>query len=344
MFQGNIVAVVVPCFRVEQQVADVILGIPPCVDHIIAVNDASPDQTGQVLAGLDCPRLIVLAHQSNQGVGGAMVTGFRRAMQLDADIVVKIDGDGQMKSEYLELLLQPIADGTCDYAKGNRFLHSQELAHMPFARIFGNIILTFLTKIASGYWHIFDPQNGYLATSRTYLELLNLDKLATRRYFFENEMLIQMNVESARVLDCAMPSVYGQEKSSLKISRVLTYFPYFLCHGFFSRLFQRYILRDFSIVIPMYVIGSLFFIWGVFFGGFVWIRALKTGFPATTGTVMLAVLPLILGVQMLLQGLLFEILQTPRVFHRQPIRHDNECSSQQKVPAPHQHPPSSTDK
>jgi hypothetical protein len=166
--------------------------------------------------------------------------------------------------------------------------------------------------MASGYWHVFDPQNGYLAVRVSFLRLLNLECLRTRRYFFENEMLIRLNIESARVLDCPMPAIYAGEVSSLRISRILMYFPYFLFRGFLSRLFHRYVVRDFSVVIPLYLIGFLLFVWGTFFGIFAWVRGARMGVPATTGTVMLSVLPLILGIQMLLQGLLFEILQTPK--------------------------------
>ena len=306
------VAVVIPCYRVERHVADVIRGLPEWVDAVVAVNDASPDGTGAVLDGLAGGRVSVVHRARNGGVGAAMADGFRRALELGADIVVKVDGDGQMDTSRLADLVEPIAADSADYAKGNRFLHTRELGRMPALRLVGNIALTFLTKLASGYWHVFDPQNGYLAIHADYLRLLDLDRLATRRYFFENEMLIQLNVEQARVLDVPMPAFYGTEESSLRIGRVLTYFPPNLVRGFLWRLWQRHVMRDFSVVVPLYLMGSVLFVFGFVFGLYVWVRALREGVPATTGTVMLSVLPFVVGVQMLLQALLFEVLQSPR--------------------------------
>lgn len=312
MISVHHIAVVIPCYRVEAAIASVLSRMPDYVDSIIAVVDASPDATAAVLKAVGDPRLTVLEHERNQGVGGAMATGFRHALASGANIVVKLDGDGQMDPARIAELVEPIAADDTDYAKANRFLHRAELQRMPAARLFGNVALTFLTKLASGYWHVFDPQNGYLAVHADFLRLLDLDRLATRRYFFENEMLIQLNIEQARVLDVPMPSVYGGEVSSLRISRVLTYFPYFLVRGFMSRLYQRYILRDFSVVIPLYLVGALLTLWGTVFGGYVWTRSIQSQVAATPGTVMLAVLPFLVGVQMLLQGLFVEIMDSPR--------------------------------
>lgn len=341
MFKSFRVAVVIPCYRVEATVTDVVAKIPEFVDWIIAVNDASPDGTQAVLQSIPDPRMVLLKHETNQGVGGAMATGYEEALRRDADIVVKLDGDGQMDPPFMRHLVEPIAEEICDYAKGNRFLHFQALKKMPWSRKIGNISLTFLTKLASGYWHTFDPQNGYLAIRTDYLRALDLDRLRSRRYFFENEMLIRLNVESARVLDCPMPSVYAGEVSSLRIGKVLTYFPYFLTRGFLSRLFHRYVLRDFSVVIPLYLFGGLSFLFGLMFGLFALVVriapqvigtfgvSLRTrgtvlhelsailpvdpNVPLPSATVMLSVLPLMLGVQFLLQGLLIDILSTPRV-------------------------------
>ncbi len=312
MFSGQTVGVVIPCYRVEAQVRDVISHIPAFVDVVIAVNDASPGDTLGVLRSIDSPRLVVLNHERNRGVGGAMATGFRYALAAGIDIVAKIDGDGQMDPRRLQQLIEPIARGACDYAKANRFLHLPELRRMPRTRKLGNIALTFLTKMASGYWHIFDPQNGYLAIRSDYLAMLDLRRLATRRFFFENEMLIQLNVESARVLDCPMPAFYGPEASTLRPWRTAVEFPRLLLAGFCRRLLHRYVLRDFSMVVPLYAFGAVLFLWGVFFGAYTWIRAAQTEMLTPTGTVMLSVLPLILGFQMLMQGLLIDMLQAPR--------------------------------
>ena len=323
MYKNKIIAVVIPSYRVAAHIAEVVAGVPGWVDHIIAVNDASPDATAEVLADLakSNPRLHVVHNAVNQGVGGAMATGFARALELHADIAVKLDGDGQMDPNHMIDLVDPIAVGICDYAKANRFLHAGALRDMPGSRLLGNIVLTFLTKAASGYWHVFDPQNGYLAIAAPYLRMLDLEHFRTRRYFFENEMLIRLNIESARVLDCPMPAIYRGEVSSLEIGKVLSYFPSLLVRGFFARLFQRHILRDFSIIVPLYLLGFLMTAFGIFFGGYVWLRSYSTGIVATTGTVMLAVLPFILGIQFMLQGLTMEMLLSPRV--QNPPRDNN---------------------
>lgn len=312
MFKDFRVGVVIPCYRVEDNIIDVIGRVPDFVDAVIAVNDASPDDTAKILASIKSERLTVLTHEKNQGVGGAMVTGFKKALEMDLDIVVKLDGDGQMDPAFMVELVEPVADGVCDYAKGNRFLHFDALRQMPLPRKIGNIALTFLTKVASGCWHTFDPQNGYVAIRSDYLRALDFDRLATRRYFFENEMLIRLNIETARILDCPMPSIYAGEVSSLRISQVLTYFPLFLLRGFFSRMFHRYILRDFSIVIPLLFAGVPLLLWGLGFGFWGWLQAGPDKGPLPAATVMLAVLPLIVGAQMLLSALLIDILQTPQ--------------------------------
>lgn len=319
MFDNARIAVVIPCYRVEQTIARVVETLPDFVDLVVMVDDASPDATGETIDRLatnangGATDIVALHHNRNQGVGGAMATGYAEALERGADIVVKVDGDDQMRPDFMVELIEPLAVGICDYAKGNRFRHFRALKAMPLVRKLGNIALTFLTKVASGYWHVFDPQNGYVAIHRDMLQSLDLECLRSRRYFFENEMLIRLNIESARVLDVPMPSVYGDEVSSLRVSHVLAYFPMHLTRGFVARLFHRYVLRDFSVVIPLYLIGFLAFAWGFGFGLAAWIDHYShPDTPTPTGTVMLSVLPLIVGLQMLLQGLLIDILQTPR--------------------------------
>jgi glycosyltransferase involved in cell wall biosynthesis len=313
MLNGYSIAVIIPCYNVEGSIRRTIERMPDCVDRIIAVEDASTDGTRQALAALGDARLIVLHHDRNQGVGGAMATGFAHALDLDVDLVVKLDGDGQMDPALIPALAGPITDDVCDYAKGNRFLHTRELRRMPVSRKFGNVVLTFLTKLASGYWHVFDPQNGFLAIHKEYLELLDLDRLREAGYFFENEMLIQLNVMAARVLDYPMPAHYAGAQSSLRIANVLFSFPPRLVRGFLSRTYQRYVLRDFNMIVPLYIFGGALFSFGCLFGGYTWwYYAIKVQASAPTGTIMLSVLPLILGFQMLIQGLLIDILESPR--------------------------------
>ncbi|MBM3265794.1 MAG: glycosyltransferase family 2 protein, partial [candidate division Zixibacteria bacterium] len=276
--------------------------------------DASDDDTGKRLDDISWERLTVLRHPENQGVGGAMVTGYRYALDAGADIVIKVDGDSQMDPKYMIDLIKPLTKEVCDYTKGNRFLHFDALSRMPVSRKIGNVLLTFLTKASSGYWHVFDPQNGYVAIRRDVLAAIDMRRIQTSRYFFENEMLVQLNILTARVLDCPMPAIYlADSPSSLRIIDVMQYYPGLLIRGFFYRLFYRYLLRDFSIIVPFYLIGSMMCLWGGLFGGYNWWYHATQAHQATpTGTIMLAVLPFLLGFQLLLAGLVIDIFQSPR--------------------------------
>ena len=209
MFRDTRVHVVIPAYNVAAHVGAVLRGLPDFVDTVTVVDDGSADGTAEAVRAVGDRRVTLLVSPVNEGVGGAMVRGFKHALGQGAGIVVKIDGDGQMDPADLPRLLEPLVEGRCEYAKGNRFLMSRELDIMPKGRLAGNFVLTFLTKLASGYWNVFDPQNGYLAITSGTLNLLDLDRLS-RRYFFENDMLINLNIFGARVRDVAMPSRYGR--------------------------------------------------------------------------------------------------------------------------------------
>jgi len=311
VYQQKTVAVVIPAYNIANEIGAVIEGIPEFVDSIIVVDDASTDRTVAVLHEIVDHRLSVLQHAVNRGVGGAMVTGFRRALECGAELVVKMDGDGQMDPQFLPALLDPIVRDGYGYAKGNRFLCSDRLSEMPVTRLIGSFVLTFLSKLASGYWHIFDSVNGYVAIEVDVLRKLPLDRIQPR-YFFENDMLIHLNVFRVRVKDVAIPPRYGDERSSMRIGRVLVTFPVFLLKGFSYRLYHRHVLREFSVVPVFWIFGLLLFGWGAAFGGYEWIKSMVRHQVATTGTVMLCVLPLILGFQLLLQALIVEIQDSPR--------------------------------
>lgn len=304
-------AVVVPAWNVAKQIAGVLEGMPELVDEIIVVEDAGSDDTGRIVRASSDPRLTLVEHSVNQGVGGATLSGFRAALERDADVVVKMDGDGQMDPAFLPALLEPIVSEGFAYAKGNRFLREDALREMPTIRLVGSFILTFLTKLASGYWHVFDPVNGYLAIDASMLRKLPLERIA-RRHFFESDMLIHLNVFRARVKDVAMPARYGDEESSLRVSRVLATFPLFLVKGFWYRVYERHVLREFSPVAVFWILGSLLVGWGTVFGAVTWLTSIWLERAATTGTVMLSVLPFILGFQLLLQAILTEIQESPR--------------------------------
>ena len=311
MYKGRRVTVVIPAFNVARHIQGVIQGMPDFIDEIIVVEDAGKDETARIVEELRDPRLTLVRHAVNQGVGGAMVTGFRLALERGAEVVVKMDGDGQMDPALLPTLLDPIVQNGYSYAKGNRFLREDSLVKMPTIRLIGSFFLTFLAKLASGYWHVFDPVNGYIAIDAAMLRKLPLDRIA-RRYFFESDMLIHLNVCKARVKDVPMPASYGDERSHLRLNQVALTFPLYLVKGFWYRIYERHVLREFSAVAMFWILGVLMLTWGTGFGAYTWIKSIWSGHVATTGTVMLSVLPFILGFQLVLQAILIEIQDSPR--------------------------------
>jgi hypothetical protein len=239
-----------------------------------------------------------------------MVTGFRAALEVGYDVVIKMDADGQMDAEELPTLVRPIELGMAEYVKGNRFRLAGRPRSMPGFRWFGNVALSFLTKAASGYWHVFDSQCGFAAIATNTLRQLNLDGIA-RDYFYENDMLIRLNVIDARVVDVATAALYGEEKSHVRIGRVTWSFPLRLARGFTWRFLKRYVVNDFGLSALLVMVGGILVFFGLAFGIAKWTAAASAGLPATTGTVMVAVLPVILGFQMLLQALSIEVQNSP---------------------------------
>ena len=311
MYRGRTIGVVIPAYNVERSIRKVVDGIPDWVDRIIVVDDASHDGTLEEARRVASDRVVVLHHDVNQGVGGATLTGFQQALDDGMKIAVKMDGDGQMDPKFLPVLLDAVTVQGYDYAKGNRFLHSAELTTMPKHRLFGNFVLTFLTKLTSGYWNVFDPQNGYLAIRRDALSQLRFERLA-KRFFFENDLLIHLNILGFRVKDVAIPAIYGDEKSNIKVSRILGSFPWYLFRRYWYRIYQKYVLRDFSPVALFLFLGMPFFFWGIGFGAFTWWKSWAYGHVATTGTVMLSVLPFLIGFELMLQAVILDIQATPK--------------------------------
>jgi glycosyltransferase involved in cell wall biosynthesis len=311
VIRGKSVAVVIPAYRVEREIGDLLERMPTFVDRVIVVDDASPDATAESVMAFQDSRIALLRHSTNRGVGGAMTTGFRAALEGGADLVVKCDGDGQMDPQDIELLLTPLLEGRADYAKGSRFHHFRELASMPRFRLGGNLGLTFLTKLASGYWHVLDPQNGFVAIRSDVLRRMPLDRVS-RGYFFENDMLIRLNCLEARVADVPLPSRYGNESSSLNPWRALVEFPLRLVAGFLRRLFWRYLFYDVSPVAVFYLAGLVLFLFGSVFGLYHWIVNMGLNRATPTGTVILAAIPVILGFQLLLQAIVLDVQNSPR--------------------------------
>ena len=305
-------AVVIPCYRVRRHIEGVLAGIGPEVDAIFVVDDGCPDGSGRfVKEAVADPRIRVIFHDENRGVGAAMATGYRAALDNGAEIVVKLDGDGQMDPSLIPQFTAPLRQRTADYSKGNRFFHPDYLLRMPGIRVLGNTLLSFANKLISGYWDLMDPANGFTAIHRTALQLVPLDKI-DQRYFFESDMLFRLNVVRAVVVDTPMQAVYADEKSNLRVRRVLFDFPWRYLSRFGKRVFFNYFLRDFNLGTLALVFGTLLTIFGTTFGLYHWIIAHSAGTDSSAGTVMVAALPVIVGFQLLLFFLQFDILSVPK--------------------------------
>ncbi|BCT76769.1 hypothetical protein SCMU_26110 [Sinomonas cyclohexanicum] len=306
MYRGVRVAAVVPAYKEELHIAQVIQTMPEFVDHIVIVDDCSPDDTSGAVRAVGDPRVTLIRHEVNKGVGGAILTAHKAAMDLGADINVVMAGDAQMDPDYLPQLLDPVVDGY-GFAKANRFFSGESFAGMPGYRIFGNIVLSFMTKLASGYWHIFDPQNGYTAIRTEVLRRLPLDKVA-ERYSFENDLLIHLNILDVPICDVPIPAVYGAEVSSIKLSRVIPELLQMLFGGFWRRVWWKYMVWSFSAVALLLIFGLVLIVFGVGIG--IWVLLASVGSP-TAGSVLLAAVPFMLGVQMLLMSLQLDIQGSP---------------------------------
>ncbi len=306
-----VLAVIIPAYRVAAKVAAVIADIPPEVAHIVVVDDACPEGSGDIVAALDNRRLHLVRHTENQGVGGAVVSGYRKALELGADVMVKIDGDGQMDPAILHKIAGPVMSGEADYAKGNRFADFRTLKRMPTVRLLGNSGLSFLLKAASGYWTMLDPTNGYTAIHARALEKLELDRL-DRRYFFESDLLIRLGTVSAVVVDVQMEARYADENSSLNIPKTMLEFPGKILRGLLRRLFLRYFIYDFNMASVYLMVSVPLLLFSFLFGIYQWIDSSQTGIARPLGTIMVVIIPLILGFQMLLQAIAFDVASTPK--------------------------------
>ncbi|MCE5210225.1 MAG: glycosyltransferase family 2 protein [Deltaproteobacteria bacterium] len=307
------IAVVIPAYDVADQIAEVVLSVHAYdfVDYIIVVDDQCPHSSGRIAEDMQLNNVIVLYHEKNLGVGGAVITGYRKAMELDCDIIVKIDGDGQMDANYISNLIEPLIKDNADYTKGNRFIDFTALKAMPAIRLFGNSILSFFVKAASGYWNIMDPTNGFTAINKRALQKLKLGKI-NNRYFFESDMLINLNIINAVVKDIDIPAKYGRENSSLRVMNVMFNFPPKLLKGILKRIFLKYFLYDFNMASIYILLGLPIFIISSIFGIYEWIDSFITGTSKTPGTIMLVALPIIVSFQMLMQAIQIDINSVPK--------------------------------
>lgn len=306
------VAVVIPCYKVKKHILDVINNIGNEVAIIYVVDDKCPELSGEYVQQ-NCidPRVKVIFNNENKGVGGAVISGYLASLEDNVDIVVKLDGDGQMDPSLIGDFINPISKEFADYTKGNRFYDVESLKPMPKIRLFGNTVLSFMTKFSSGYYNIFDPTNGYTAISSFALKKINLDKLS-KRYFFESDILFRLNLINAKVVDVPMDAIYEDEESNLHIKKIV--FPFLKGHlkNAIKRIIYNYYLRDFSVASIELFSGLLLSMFGVLYGLFGWYRSIFLNELASGGTVMLSALPIILGMQLLLGFIQADIERQPK--------------------------------
>jgi glycosyltransferase involved in cell wall biosynthesis len=306
MLEGKRVAVVVPAFDEERLIGTTLAGIPDFVDRVFVVDDASTDGTADKARAAGDARVEVITHERNEGVGAAILTGYRRALEEDIDVTAVMAGDNQMEAADLEAIVRPVALGEVDYAKANRLFTGRAWELIPRTRYLGNAVLSLLTKIASGYWHVADSQSGYTAIDRKTLELLDLDRIY-RRYGFPNDILVHLNVINARVRDVPSRPVYGVgESSGIRLRRVVPAISWLLTKAFFWRMREKYVIRDFHPLVFFYVFGILFSLLGLALGVTVTILRIL-GNDLTVATVVLVALLLMMGLLFTLFAMLFDM-------------------------------------
>lgn len=306
------VAVVIPCFKVDSLVLNVIKSIGPEVSKIYVIDDACPQNVGELIkSNIVDLRVNIIRHERNGGVGAAVITGYKAAIADGMQVIVKIDGDGQMDPALIPRFIQPILAGEADYTKGNRFFELEDVKQMPVGRLLGNAILSFVNKLSSGYWDIFDPTNGYTAIHSHVAQKLPLAKIS-QRYFFESDMLFRLNTLKAVVLDIPMQARCASEISNLKIRKVIFEFAGKHARNFFKRIFYNYYLRDVSIASFELPVGLFMLILGIAYGLERLIISNNTGIPTNPGSVMVSGLNILIGIQLLLAFLSFDIASTPQ--------------------------------
>jgi len=308
------VAVVVPAYQAERTIAGTLATVPAWVTRIVVVDDGSTDRTAALVDEAACrdPRIVRVGHATNRGVGAAMRSGYRRALEDGAGILAKMDADGQMDPAALASLVLPVALGRADYAKGNRFVHAREIRAMPAVRLVGNAALSLLSKLSTGYWNLLDPTNGYTAVSREALAAIDFDRLDDR-FFFESSMLAELALVRAVCADVAIPARYGDGSSHLSVARSVVEFGVKHARAFARRVWLRYVVLDFSAASLLLLGGLPLATFGVAFGLKHWVRSSVYGVPATAGTVMVAAFTTAAGLFALVQAMVYDIVSVPTV-------------------------------
>ena len=306
MFEGKRVAVVVPAYDEEGLVVETLRGIPELVDRIYVVDDASKDATGEQARNVGDPRVEVIRHERNKGVGAAIVTGYRRALEEGIHVACVMAADNQMDPAELEKIVGPVARGEAEYAKANRLFSGEAWKVIPRTRYLGNAVLSLLTKIASGYWHVADSQAGYTALSADALHRLDLDRIYPR-YGFPNDLLVHLNVQNARVRDVPSRPIYDiGERSGIRLRSVIPRISWLLFKGFWWRMGHKYVIRDFHPLVFFYSFGVLMTLAGFTLGVLELVLRIA-GNAITTPTIVLVAVLLIAGLQMTLFAMWFDM-------------------------------------
>ncbi|WP_290701872.1 glycosyltransferase family 2 protein [Lacinutrix sp.] len=307
----NKIAVVIPYYNAAKHIVSVLNKLPNIITKVYIVDDCSPQALPkEALSAFS--NIEYLKNLKNLGVGGATKTGFTKAIEDKMDIVVKVDADDQMDTSYIKDLVAPLVNGEASYAKGNRFRDFKALKKMPITRKIGNLGLSFLTKAATGYWNNFDPTNGFFAIKTETLKRLDFDEISNR-YYFETSLISQLYFQDAVIKDVPMPAIYGDEKSSMSVWKMpFVFFPK-LIKTFFNRLFKSYFVYDFNISSIYILIGTPLFLFGFIYGIYNWWFYSSQSLFAPTGTIMLVTLTIIVGFQLLLQAVHYDITKAPKV-------------------------------
>ncbi len=313
-YENHHISIVIPYYNAENEIIKVVSAIPEYVNDLIIVNDASPDNlpAAEIKKTLNNKiQLYFIENNKNLGVGGATKIGFEKAISNGADIVIKVDADNQMDLTFIPDLLNPLISKTSEVAKGNRFRDFKALSKMPFFRRIGNLILSFLIKMATGYWHNFDPTNGFFAIQTKILKKIDFSKISNR-YYFETSLLAELYFHKAVIQDVAMPAIYGDEKSNMQVWKMPFIFTPKLISTFCKRIIKSYFLYDFNLGSIYLLSGLPLFLFGFGFGTYTWIDYASKDILTPTGTIMIITLALILGFQLLLQAIQFDIINTPK--------------------------------
>ncbi|WP_430408541.1 glycosyltransferase family 2 protein [Kordia sp.] len=312
-FEQYTIGVIIPYYNAAKHLENVVNKLPLFISKIIIVDDCGKEPIPESLVKQSTlsDRIIIVKNEKNLGVGGATKHGFQKAIDLQLDYVIKVDADDQMDSSYIPELLKPLIENKAEYAKGNRFKDFKALKQMPFVRKIGNLGLSFLTKVASGYWNNFDPTNGFFAIKVAVLKQLDFTNIH-RDYYFESSLIAELYFQDARIKDVPMPANYGDEKSSMKVWQIPFIFIPKLTKTFLKRIFKSYFIYDFNIASVYLLFGFPMFLFGVVYGIYNWVHYASLGEFTPTGTIMLITVSLILGFQLLLQAIQYDILKAPK--------------------------------